>query len=59
MAGFEEDTKGSIESGKLADLIVLSEDPLSVSVDEIKDIKVVMTIVNGKIVYKDAGMQAK
>jgi predicted amidohydrolase YtcJ len=50
-AGFEEKIKGSIESGKLADLIVVSDDPLTVSVDKIKDIKVKMTIIGGKIRY--------
>jgi len=54
-AGFEEEVKGSIEPGKLADLIVVSEDPLNVPVDRIKDIKVKMTIVDGKIMYKSPG----
>ena len=51
-AGFEEDIKGSIESGKLADLTVLHEDILSVDPDAIKDIQVDYTIVNGEIVYQ-------
>lgn len=51
-AGFEEYIKGSIERGKLADIIVLSDDVLSVPIDDIKDIKVEMTIIDGKIVYK-------
>lgn len=50
--GFEEDIKGSIESGKLADIIVLSEDITTVPVDEIKDVKVEITIIDGKIVYR-------
>ena len=50
-AGFEEDIKGSIEAGKLSDLIVLSEDILTVDSNAIKDIKVDYTIVNGEIVY--------
>ncbi len=49
-SGFEEDIKGSIEPGKLADIIVVSDDPLSVPVDKIKD-KVKMTIIDGKTVY--------
>ena len=51
-AGFEEDIKGSIEPGKLADLTVLHEDILSVDSDTIKDIQVDYTIVNGEIVYQ-------
>lgn len=46
---FEEDTKGSIEAGKLADLIVLSQDIFSIPSDEIKDVVVEMTIFDGKI----------
>ena len=39
-AGFEEDIKGSIEIGKLADLAVLSDDLIKISPDEIKDVTV-------------------
>ncbi|MFX0206086.1 MAG: amidohydrolase, partial [Candidatus Hodarchaeota archaeon] len=51
-ATFEEDLKGSIEPGKLADFAVLSDDPLLVQKDEVKDINVEMTFLGGKIVYK-------
>jgi predicted amidohydrolase YtcJ len=47
----EEEIKGSIEVGKLADLTVLSNDPLTVPTDEIKDIPVEMTVIDGKVVY--------
>jgi len=47
----EEDLKGSIEAGKFADMIVLKKDILTMPPEEIKDIKVSMTIVAGKTVY--------
>lgn len=51
-ASFEEDVKGTIEIGKLADLVVLSEDILECEKEHIKDIKVDMTLVDGEIVYE-------
>ncbi len=50
-ASYEENIKGSIESGKLADLVVLSDDILSIDPVNIKDVKVDMTIFDGKIIY--------
>ncbi len=50
-ASFEEDIKGSIEVGKLADLVILSGDPTQTPPDEIKDIRVEMTIIGGEVVY--------
>ncbi|MCK4313344.1 amidohydrolase family protein, partial [Candidatus Bathyarchaeota archaeon] len=49
---FDEKNKGTIESGKFADLTVLSDDPFSVPPDEIRRVTVEMTIVDGKIVYE-------
>ena len=49
---FEEDKKGSLEEGKIADLVILDKNPLKVSIDEIADIQVVKTIKEGEIVYK-------
>lgn len=49
---FEEMEKGSLEAGKLADLIVLDKDILTCPVDAIKDIKVVSTYLGGRQVYQ-------
>jgi predicted amidohydrolase YtcJ len=49
--GFEEGDKGSIEIGKLGDLVVLGQDPTAISPEGIADIPVEMTIVGGRIVY--------
>ena len=49
----DETNIGSIEVGKYADLVVLSDDYLTVSENEIRDIKSVLTIVNGETVYID------
>jgi hypothetical protein len=50
--GKEEGIKGSLEKGKLADMAVLDRDILTVPPEEIKDIKVVMTIVGGEVLYE-------
>lgn len=51
---FEEDKKGQIKAGYLADLAVLSEDILNVPDRRIQDIKVEMTVLGGKIVYEQS-----
>jgi len=48
---FEEDIKGSIARGKLADMVLLSGDPTRLPPEEIKDIKVEMTIIGGEVVW--------
>ncbi|MGL5440181.1 MAG: amidohydrolase [Filifactoraceae bacterium] len=48
---FEENIKGSIDVGKLADMVVLEADILEMKPEEIKDVAVDMTILGGKIVY--------
>ena len=50
-ATFQERVKGSIEPGKLADLVVLSRNPTKLPVNEIKDIEVEMTILDGQVVW--------
>ncbi|MBI3766471.1 MAG: amidohydrolase family protein, partial [Ignavibacteriales bacterium] len=52
---FEENVKGTIEVGKLADLTVLSKDIMKVPAMEILSTEISMTIVGGKIVYQNAG----
>ena len=54
-ASFEEAIKGSIEPGKLADLVMISDDLLDCPVDQIKNIQSELTIVGGKIVYTSNG----
>ena len=54
-AGFEEKSKGSLEVGKLADVIVLSEDPFEIPVDALKDVQVDTTIVGGRIAHERSG----
>jgi predicted amidohydrolase YtcJ len=49
---YEDDSKGSLEVGKLADLVVLERNPLSVDPTAIKDIKVVETIKDGSTIYR-------
>lgn len=51
-ASFEERSKGSIEVGKLADLVVLGADPTEVAPEQIKEICVEKTIVGGKVVWE-------
>jgi len=53
IAAFEEDIKGSITPGKLADITILSRDLLTVADDEIMDTEIVMTILGGRVRYRD------
>ena len=50
-ASFEEDIKGSISVGKLADFVILANDPHDVDPDEIKNIEIVRTVVGGTTMY--------
>jgi len=51
-ASYEEKIKGSITAGKLADFVILAEDPHVVDNDKIKDIEIVRTVTGGTTVYQ-------
>jgi len=51
-ASFEENIKGSITTGKLADIVLLSDDPTRTPPEQIKDITVETTIIGGKVVWE-------
>lgn len=51
-AAFEENIKGSITEGKLADLVILDRDPCAVDLEELKEVQVDATILGGRLVYQ-------
>jgi hypothetical protein len=51
---FEEREKGSLEKGKLADIIILKHDILTCPEDAVKDIEVAQTYLGGRLVYNNA-----
>lgn len=51
-AEFQENVKGTIEPGKLADFVVLSDDIFSIDAVRIRDVKVELTVVDGRVVYQ-------
>lgn len=53
-AEFAENEKGSITPGKFADLVVLSDDIFTISPEKIKDVKVLMTVLGGKVIYRSS-----
>jgi len=55
-ASFQEETKGSLCPGKVADIIMLDEDPFGIEAARIKDIRVLMTILEGRIVWENGGL---
>ena len=54
-ASFDEDNKGSVEVGKLADLTLVSADLRTVPVTELRDVPIEMTIVGGNVAYEATG----
>jgi predicted amidohydrolase YtcJ len=58
-AGRREDHEGSLEAGKLADLIVINQDLFKIEPSEIGKTEVLLTIVGGKVVYESAAWKAK
>lgn len=52
-AEFQENEKGTIAAGKLADLVILSRDIFKIDPNEIDKVRVVMTIMDGRVVYED------
>lgn len=55
---FEEEKKGTLEPGKLADLVVLDRDYLTCPEEEIKQIKPLLTVLDGKVVYDASRVEA-
>ena len=50
-SAWEENIKGSVEEGKLADLIVVDRNPLTISSEDLKNVKTLFTMVDGKIIH--------
>ena len=52
IAAFEDDRKGSLRPGKLADIVIFDQDLMTVPEEKIAQTKVTMTVVGGKVVYE-------
>jgi len=57
-ATFEEDKKGSIKPGKLADIVILSDNPLTAPIETVPDIQILLTMIGGKIEYCAVGQES-
>jgi len=58
-ASFEADLRGSIKAGKLADITVVDRNLMEIDPEEILDMQIEMTIVNGKIVFNSSAGDMK
>ena len=54
----EQDSKGSLEAGKLADIVVLNRDPMGMTGDELLDVKADYVFLGGREVYRRPGAEA-
>lgn len=50
-SAWEEGIKGSVEGGKLADIVVVDRDPLTIEIDDLKNVRTLLTMVGGNILY--------
>jgi predicted amidohydrolase YtcJ len=57
-ASFEEDSKGSLSPGKLADMVILSDNPVRVSAAQVNNIQVLMTMIGGKVEWCAPGYES-
>jgi predicted amidohydrolase YtcJ len=57
-ATFEEDRKGTVTPGKLADLVILDDDPRTVATNDLKNVAVLMTMIGGRVEYCARGADA-
>lgn len=55
-AAFEEKAKGTIASGKLADLVIIDKDPAKIEEGQFMEIKFVMTVIDGKVVWTSGSL---
>ena len=56
-ASFEENLKGTLEAGKLADFVVLQRDITTIQPEEIRNVKILLTHTGDKVVYQDSTFQ--
>lgn len=55
-ASYSEDSRGVLETGNLADIVVLSANPLDLSPDELPNVRVLLSVVGGRVTYSDGSL---